>query len=103
MPDLCHDMHDCGVAAGDDWAREHLTPFVAWAQDHDSMLIVTFDGGTDATHIATIVAGAPVRRTVSDQRIDHYSLLRTLEDMYGFAPLGHAADAQPLMGIWDLP
>jgi hypothetical protein len=34
------------------------------------------------------------------ERIDHYSLLRTLEEMYGVPPLGQAADAQPLAGIW---
>ena len=42
-----------------------------------------------------------VRPGTSDQRIDHYSLLRTLEDMYGLAPLGEAARAEPLTGIWS--
>jgi acid phosphatase len=38
--------------------------------------------------------------TTSAQRIDHYDVLRTLEDMYGLTPLGSAATAQPLTGIW---
>ena len=37
----------------------------------------------------------------SGQRIDHYSVLRTLEDMYGLAPLGKAATATPISGIWS--
>jgi acid phosphatase len=34
------------------------------------------------------------------QRVDHYGLLRTIEDMYGLPPLGEAASARPLTGIW---
>ena len=28
-------------------------------------------------------------------RIDHYSLLRTIEDMYGLSPLGASAEPEP--------
>jgi acid phosphatase len=80
-----------------------LDPYVTWARAHDSLLIVTFDeseGGSAANHIATFVVGAGVRQTSVNQRIDHYSVLRTLEDMYGLPPLGEAANAQPLTGIW---
>jgi hypothetical protein len=105
VPDLCNDMHNCGVAAGDAWAREHLAPYVEWAKANESLLIVTFDedSGGPENHIATIVAGAHVRTMSSDQRIDHYSLLRTLEDMYGLPPLGEAAGASALTGIWTSP
>jgi hypothetical protein len=103
VPNLCNDMHDCGVAAGDAWARQNLTSYVAWAQEHNSLLAVTFDedNGSSANHIATVLVGPMVTAGASDQRIDHYSLLRTLEDMYGLPPLGHAADAKPLAGIWS--
>ena len=105
VPDLCNDMHNCGVAAGDAWAREHLAPYVEWAKANGSLLIVTFDedSGGPENHIATIVAGADVRTTSSDQHINHYNLLRTLEDMYGLAPLGEAAGASALTGIWTPP
>jgi acid phosphatase len=100
VPDLCHDMHDCGVAPGDAWARQFLEPYASWARAHDSLLIVTFDEdhGTPANHIATFVVGAGVRPTTSGRRIDHYSVLRTLEDWYGLPPLGNAASAAPLFG-----
>jgi acid phosphatase len=105
VPDLCNDMHDCDIATGDSWAEKHLGPYAEWATQHNSLLIVTFDedGGSDSNHIATVVAGAGVARMASDQRIDHYDLLRTIEDMYGLEPLGEAADAQPLAGIWTEP
>ena len=102
IPDLCNDMHDCGVPAGDAWAQQHLAPYVSWATENDSLLVVTFDEdrGTEENRIATIVAGAGVRAGVSDQRIDHYDLLRTIEDMYGLPPLGQADDASAISGIW---
>jgi phosphatidylinositol-3-phosphatase len=102
VPDLCNDMHDCGVAAGDDWARQELAPYVEWARTHDSLLIVTFDedSGSRANLIPTFLVGPMVAPGPSDQRTDHYTLLRTIEDMYGLAPLGTAADREPLRDIW---
>ena len=102
VPDLCSDMHSCPVATGDAWARAHLSGYVAWARAHDGLLVVTFDEdeGTAANHIPTFLVGPMVRAGTSAQRIDHYDVLRTLEDMYGLAPLGSAATARPLTGIW---
>jgi len=102
VPNLCHDMHDCGVADGDDWARQNLAPYVSWAKQHDSLLIVTFDenDGSAGNRIPTILAGQMVRPGPSDERIDHYSILRTIEDMYGLPPLGVAADRAAISGIW---
>jgi acid phosphatase len=103
VPDLCNDMHDCGVRAGDAWAKKVLDPYASWARDHNSLLLVTFDeaSGSKDNHIATFVVGAGVQATTSDRRIDHYDLLRTLEEMYGLAPLGKAADAQPITDVWS--
>ena len=102
VPNLCNDMHDCGVAAGDRWAKQHLPAYTAWAQQNDSLLVVTFDedDGTSANHIATILVGPMVAAGTSDQRVDHYSLLRTLEDMYGLPPLGQSAGAAAFTGVW---
>jgi acid phosphatase len=103
VPNLCDDMHDCGVAAGDDWAKAHLLRYVAWARTHNSLLVVTFDEdeGTVGNHIATLLVGPMVTPGPSSQRIDHYSVLRTLEEMYGLAPIGAAATAQPITGVWS--
>jgi acid phosphatase len=103
VPDQCNDMHDCSVATGDDWARRHLGPYADWAATHDSLLVVTFDedDGTQDNRIPTFVVGAGVRAGTSSQRIDHYSMLRTIEDMYGLPPLGQAATASPITGIWQ--
>jgi phosphatidylinositol-3-phosphatase len=102
IPDLCHDMHDCPVATGDAWFRAHLSGYAAWAMTHHSLLIVTWDenDGSPGNQIPTIVAGQPVRPGRYSQPITHYSVLRTLEALYRLPPLGHAATASPLRGIW---
>jgi hypothetical protein len=102
VPDLCNDMHDCGVATGDAWAEKVLDPYVSWARDHNSLLLVTFDedDGGSGNHIPAFLVGAGVKVTSTDQRIDHYDLLRTLEEMYGLAPLGKAADARAFTDVW---
>jgi hypothetical protein len=103
VPNLCNDMHDCGVAAGDAWAEQNLSAYVAWARGHDSLLVLTFDedNGSAANHIATVLVGPMVTAGVYDQRIDHYDVLRTLEDMYGLTPIGKAVDAAALTGVWS--
>jgi acid phosphatase len=102
IPNLCSDMHSCPVAAGDAWAKAHLAGYVSWAHTHDSLLLVTFDedDNTADNHIATFLVGPMVAAGTSAQRTDHYRVLRTIEAMYGLAPLGAAADTTPLAGIW---
>lgn len=102
IPNLCHDMHDCDVATGDRWARDHLRSYVTWAHTHNSLLIVTFDEdeGTTSNHIPTFLVGPMVKPTTIAQPIDHYNVLRTIEDMYGLDPLGHARQASALTG-WN--
>jgi hypothetical protein len=98
VPNLCNDMHSCSVATGDRWARAHLEPYVRWGRAHAGLLVVTFDedDGRSANHIATFLVGPMVRRGSYRQVIDHYNVLRTLEEMYGLAPLGEARRARPL-------
>lgn len=102
IPDLCHDMHDCPITAGDTWAHDHLAGYVDWARRHNSLLLITFDEDDDtaANHIPTVLVGPMVKPGDMPGRVDHYTLLRTLEDAYRLPPLGAAADRPPLTGIW---
>lgn len=103
IPNLCNDMHDCDVATGDRWLREHLSDYLAWAGTHNSLLLVTFDESDSrrgSNQIVTLLGGAGVRSGRVGEPIDHYRLLGTIEAMYGLPALGHAADTTPITDIW---
>jgi hypothetical protein len=105
VPDLCHDMHDCPIASGDAWLADNIDPYARWATTHDSLLVITFDeddGSTD-NHIPTLLFGPMVKAGRDPQHIDHYSLLRTLEDSYALPALGQAAARTPISGAWSHP
>jgi hypothetical protein len=101
-PNLCHSTHDCNLPTGDAWLAATLPAYVTWAATHNSLLIITFDeaGRSVANQIPTIFVGPMVAPGDSAQVINHYSILRTIEDMYGLAPLAKAAAAAPIAGIW---
>jgi hypothetical protein len=102
IPNLCHDMHDCPKAQADAWLKREFAPYVAWATRHNSLFIITFDedNKTDGNHIPTIIAGARVRPGQYATRMDHYHLLRTIQQMYGLPPLGTARQRTPMTGVW---
>jgi len=102
IPDLCHDMHDCSVATGNAWVQAHLGSYAAWATTHRGLLIVDFDENDygPGNHIPTIFYGATVRPGRYGEPITHYSVLRTIENLYGLPPLGHAASARPVTNVW---
>ncbi|HEY2129770.1 MAG TPA: alkaline phosphatase family protein [Streptosporangiaceae bacterium] len=102
IPNLCDDMHDCPVASGDSWLRAHLSGYASWAMTHHSLLIITWDenDGSPGNQIPTIVAGQPVRSGRYAEPITHYSVLRTLEDLYRLPLTGHAATAPLITGMW---
>jgi hypothetical protein len=101
VPNKCHDMHDCSVGTGDRFLRG-LVPRVLRALGPHGVLILTWDEGTtDAGccgrahggRIATVVAGPDVRRGARMRApVDHYGVLRTIEDALGLRHLGAAAD-----------
>jgi phosphatidylinositol-3-phosphatase len=104
IPDLCHDMHDCDVATGDAWMRQHIDPYATWARAHNSLLVVTFDESDShegANGIVTLFSGSMVRPGAYQERIDHYRILRTFVDMYGLEPLGRSAESTPITDVWN--
>jgi acid phosphatase len=101
VPNLCHDTHDCSIAQGDAWLRATFSGYVTWAATHDSLLVITYDEDEDtaANRIPTFLVGPMVVPGESSTRGDHYTLLRTLEALYGLPPLGMAASRTPL-AVW---
>lgn len=102
VPDQLNDMHDGSIARGDAWLAEKIGPYAKWAMTHNSLLIVTWDedDGSRDNRVATLFIGPMVTQGNSMQRINHYSILRTIEEMYGLPYLGESKHAQPVGGIW---
>jgi hypothetical protein len=65
------------------------------------LLIVTFDEGeySATNHIATVMAGPMVNPGTYAQAINHYSVLRLIEDNFGLPYLGQSAYATPISGV----
>ena len=109
VPNQDNDMHNGNepdtIIRGDQWLRDNLDAYVRWADTHNSLLIVTWDEDDDTAgnHIATIFVGPMVRQGVYAQRIDHYTVLRALLDLYGLPPLGKSVAAAPLDYVWTAP
>jgi len=110
-PGGCNDMHDCPVAAGDDWLKEWI-PVIQHSAAYRSgqlAVFITWDEGTGADktlgetcwdtahadssaypscHVATIVMSpytAP--GTSSGAYFNHLSMLGTAEDLLGLPRL----------------
>ena len=103
IPNLCHDMHDCSVTAGDTWLRDHIGGYADWAMTHDSLLILTWDedDSSQGNHIVTIFAGQKVRPGRYAEPITHYGVLATIEAAYALPRDGQAATATPITDIWS--
>jgi hypothetical protein len=102
VPNQRNDMHDGSIEDGDAWLKNNIEPYAQWALKHNSLLIVTWDedDSTGDNRVATILVGPMVQRGSSAHRIDHYSVLRTVEEMYGLPYANESAQAQPVNGVW---
>ena len=106
VPNLVNGMHDDTVARGDAWLKQHLDPFVRWAQTHNSLFILTWDEANffpedNNNRILTLMVGPMVKPGLYNERVDHYGLLRTLEEMWGLPLLGASATARSITQVWD--
>jgi len=106
VPNQINDMHDGkdpgAIQAGDRWLQQHLDTYVQWAQEHNSLLIVTWDEDNkkENNRIVTLFVGPMVQVGRYEQRITHYNVLRTIEDLYGLPHAGASADAAAIIQIW---
>lgn len=105
VPDLCHDMHDCPVATGDAWLASFLKPLLSSPAMSKGVVFVVFDEGSSSAggggHVPALVLGAIVRPgSRVAMALNHYSLLRTIEESWHLPFLGASATAAPIAGIW---
>lgn len=116
VPNLNNDMHDGKdkIRTADTWLKQNLASYIEWAQNNDSLLIITWDEGNSTSflwfnrttkppsnRIPTIFIGPMVKAGGIATQYTHLDLLRTLEEMYGVSPfLGASRDAKPITDCW---
>lgn len=97
VPDLCDDTHDCGVSRGDRWLASWLPKLFGSASYDaaDTAVFVVWDEPTPMPFIAVTPSIRP--GTVLRTAVDHYSLLRTTEELLGIGEHLGAAATSPSM------
>ena len=102
VPNEQHDMHDGSIAQADTWLKSNLDAYAKWAAGHNSLLIVTWDEDdySSSNQIPTLFYGAHVKTGKYAEAINHYNVLRTLEDMYGLSRAGASTSATPITDCW---
>ncbi|MDE3205509.1 MAG: phosphoesterase [Acidobacteriota bacterium] len=106
-PDLCHDGHDCSTATADAWLAKEVPVMLSSPQyrSGSTVVFITWDendagGALVPTYVISpsVIPGARVATP-----LDHYSLLRTSEELLGLSPLlGQAATATSMVSLFHL-
>jgi phospholipase C len=117
-PNLVDDTHNASVATGDSWLSTNLQAIFtspAYAAGK-TVVVLTWDEGEGGTshdcarnttdigcHVATIVASPSTKPgTKSKKLFNHYSLLRTTEDLLGVPELGRASTSNSMASAFNL-
>ena len=115
-PNVSDDMHGTGLGGssarlatdGDQWLGVNIEPLVDWASDpkNSTLVIITWDEGGhhahgDTNHIPTLFLGAMVKQGIDAEHITHYSVLATIERLYGLrAMTDNDKSAAAIAGCW---
>jgi len=119
IPSLIDDMHNptfptpnyaaTAISNSDTWVYNNLTDYINWAKANNSLLILTFDEddgydvlgvSTSTNQITTIFIGQMIQGGSYSTHINHYNVLRTIEDMYGLSYCDSSANYNPIANCW---
>jgi len=106
-PNLCNDMHDCSTATGDAWLAHEIPLLLATPQylSGQTVIFVTWDESTGSTQQVPALVIAPTVPAGARVSIayNHYSLVRTVEQLLQLSPLlGNAASATSMVAGFNL-
>lgn len=106
-PNLCHDGHDCSTATADHWLSVEVPLMLGSPQyrSGSTVLFVTWDENDSGGSLVPMFVVAPSVRpgTRSTSPFDHYSLLRTTEELLGLSPLlANGATAASMRAAFNL-
>jgi hypothetical protein len=99
-PNVCSDMHDCGIATGDQWLSQVVPQIMGTPDFGSSVLFIVWDEGATNTGgggvVPLVVVSPMVHSIQSTQAANHYDLLRTMTDWLDVAPLGLSTNGRDL-------
>ena len=106
IPNNCNNMHDCSVSTGDNWLANNLPAILnspACLVD-TCLLVLTFDedDGSQSNQVLTLFAGSGAKTggVVSSNSYTTYSLLRTVEYIFGLPALtSNDSNASPMTDL----
>ncbi len=110
IPNQCNDGHNLcppynnRTKQYDAWLQNYINDYAIWCKANNSLLIVTYDEDdfTTANKISTVFYGAYVMTGTYSQTINHYNVLRTIEDAFSLSThAGQAANVSPISYCWQ--
>jgi phospholipase C len=105
IPNNKNNGHDTNVGVADKWLRHRLEPLLHDPKYASTLCVITFDEDDYKAHnqIYTALIGAGVRAgSVSNVAYTHYSLLRTIEEMFNLGDLGQNDSTATAIGdVWQ--
>jgi hypothetical protein len=115
VPNLCHDMHSCSTTSdkqqeirnGDTWLKSFVPRLQATPQyqEGSTVIFITWDEDDYSSNqqVGTFVISPltlPGARNAT--RLTHYSMLRYLEENFGYPPIANAVTAPRMNGSLGL-
>jgi phosphatidylinositol-3-phosphatase len=110
IPNLCNDGHDVcppfnnRTRQFDHWVEANLSAYAGWCINNNSLLIITYDEDdwSADNRIATVFYGAAVKKGTYSNTINHYTVLRTIEDAMRLSKhAGNAATQNAIDYCWE--
>ena len=98
-----HDGSDPGrISTCDTWIQNNLDGYIQWAKVNNSVFILTYDedDNLSSQRILTLFSGEMVRAGSYSNHIDHYNILRTIEDFFNLPYAGASATAATIDYCW---
>jgi hypothetical protein len=98
-PNMCNDMHDCSISTGDAWLAKQVPPILSHLGSNGILVLIWEEGTTNAGcctlakggRVPAIIAGPGAKlKTKINTPVDHYSLLRLIEDNWNLPHLLNA-------------
>jgi hypothetical protein len=108
-PNLCHDMHGqtgCPnsntIEAGDAWLLANLPSLITYCDAHDGVIFLVWDEGESTLQIPFLALGARVKQHyVSKVALDHGSLVKSVETIFGLPVLSTVADSHDFADLFE--